>query len=93
MPGQHVDDLAVVGQVQDPRRFQGPLHVVRRDLAVRVPHGDHALAGLRADVCPRYADKRADNFEAGLLLGLAHGADDRLDNFLRVDDHRLLEAS
>src|SRR5229473_168757 len=51
-------------------------------MAIGLTDGYDALAGLGADVRARDADEGADNLEARLLLRLADGAHDRLDDFL-----------
>ena len=67
--------------------------VVGRDLSIRMANGHHALARLRGDVGARDADEGADDLEAGLLLGLLDGADDRLDHVVGIDDDALLHAA
>src|SRR2546428_2922441 len=56
-------------------------------------HRHDALACLGADMRAGDADEGADNLEARLLLGLADRADNGLDDFLGIDDHRLFQTA
>ena len=76
--GEHVDDLAVLGQVDRARGLDRPRHVVRAHLALLAGDRDHAAAVHAADVPARDPRVHGGHFHPGRLLGLADGLLDGL---------------
>ena len=90
---EHVNDLAVLRQVDGPRGVDGALDVDHRDFAVLVADGDDAAAVDAPDVAAGDARVHARHFDPGHLLGLAHGLADRLHGRVDVHDDPLAQAT
>src|SRR5262249_47230269 len=83
---QHVDDLAILRQVDRTRRLYDPLDVLRVDLALTPGHRDHTTAVEATDVTARDSRVHARDLDACHLLGFGHRLLDRLHREVDVDD-------
>src|SRR5262249_6000884 len=83
---QHVDDLAVLRQVDGPRGLDDPLDVGVADLVILAGDPDDAAAVHAADVAPADARERARGLDLRPLLGLGDRGLDRLDRKVDIDD-------
>src|SRR5690242_7575299 len=83
---QHVQDLAVLRDVDGARGFDRAVDVDLTDLAILARDGDHPAAVHRSDVAAGHARVHGRDLDAGHLLGFADRLTDRLDGRIDVDD-------
>ena len=83
---QHVDDLAVLRQIDRARGLDHALDVGVAHLVVLAGDPHDTAAVHAADMAPRDPREGARDLDPGHLLGLADGSPDRLDRRVDVDD-------
>ena len=82
-----VDDLAIVGNVDDARALEGAVDVVLRDRLARVGNRHDAARIHRGDVRTGDADVRREDPDTRSALGSLDGGGDRLHCGVDVVDH------